>query len=128
MNKTEKTEIQELREEVLSLTTKMDIFFSMMANDLLSIQVSQSNNAMQTQLNSDKATEEQKEELPTLMKQSYEAYIQHRGSVNDAVDYYARIYGDEAQSRLKTLVEANPSKTQPAPTPTADVSKEAKSA
>ena len=100
MNKKEKTQMEEL-------TNKVDLLFTLLANNTLSAQALQANTALRHQIEVKKDTfkEEEIEAIKADIQKSYEAYMFHTKTVNDAIDYYSEIYGNKAQVTLNDLME-----------------------
>ena len=92
---------KELEKQIQVLSNKVDLLFSLLSNDYLGKQALQVNGAVQHALEADPENEQMKE----VIEKSTSAYKFHSDSVNDAIQYYAELHGDDAQDALVAFVE-----------------------
>ena len=92
---------KKLEEKIEALANKVDLLFSLLSNDYLGKQALQVNNAVRQALEADPENEQMKE----VVEKSTDAFKFHSDSVNDAIQYYAELHGDDAQDALVAFVE-----------------------
>ena len=107
MNKTERTQIEDL-------TTKVDLLYSLIANDLQAKQALQVHGAMNAQLKEQPDNTEALE----LVKKAYTAFVFHSESVTNGINFYSRIFGEESQKKYDKIRKDNPETVATAPTET----------
>jgi len=84
------------------LETKVDLLFSVMANDFLGKQAIQVFQSVQENMGAEDAD---KEALQEVLKKSMESYKHHNESVNDAISYYYDLFGEESNANIIALIK-----------------------
>jgi len=96
-----------------NLETKIDLLFSVLANDFLGRQATQVFQSIQENMGD--AKESEKEALDEVLKKSMESYKHHSEAVNDSVSYYYELFGEESNSRIAKMVSDLPSDQEKTP-------------
>ncbi len=104
MQKKEREANEIINEKLDALNSKLDLLFSLMSNDLLSKQALQVHGAMSHKLG-EAETDIQQEQLSKVVSQALDAYKMHAENINDSIEFYSRIHGEQAENSLKSLVE-----------------------
>ena len=94
----------ELKEELKLLSNKVDMIYSIIKDDYLGRQALDVHRAMSIAI---KNTEDEAEleQHNKILKQAESAYSFHMGTVNDNIDYYAKIHGKGAEENLMDLMK-----------------------
>ncbi len=90
--------------QIENLTAKVDLLYSLLANDLQAKQALQVNVAVKGQIEHN-PEHPKLDDLKQMETQSFEAYKFHSESVNHGIDFFAKTFGEESQKRYNKLLE-----------------------
>ena len=84
------------------MEAKIDLLFSVMANDFLGKQALQVYHSISDNM---KEGDEDNESIKEVLKKSLESYKHHNDMVNDSISYYYELFGEESNESLVEMLK-----------------------